>query len=632
MSRNRIAILGLGMLMAMGLQVQGALGASPATQPTTAPATQPTTQPAGTQAATQPTGTQANQGSVVGWLDLSGRLRNSPAPYAWVNRADMPPSLEQVLKQLKHVANGDQYEGVVIDLDQPGITLTQAMAIGQAMKQVRAAGKKVLCFSVAYNLRMYLLASYANLILLQHHGSMELAGMSMQQMYFAGLLKKIGVKADLLQIGKYKGAEEPFTREGPSKAWSQNLGQLLTGLYNQMIATIAKNRGITKAAVEKLIHDSWGMTDQDYLKRGVVDRLVNRNLEGVTQAEFGNNFVWDQSMGVSEGNDHVTSTNPFTMLRMLFEKRPHATGGPTIAVVHALGPITSGKSRRGIGPLGSNSIGSRTMVKTLGDLGDDSNVKGVVIRVDSPGGSALASELIWQAVRQLANKKPVFMSVGGMAASGAYYISSASDDIYVSPESIVGSIGVVGGKVVLGGLYQKLGIHVTHLSRGPWGDMFNSVTPFTPEQRKVVRASMVRVYKQFLDRVRTGRGKRLKKPLPQLAKGRLFTGTAAVANGLADRVGTQDQTVAAVAKRAGLKPGTYSVENYPGPLSLQEYLQSIFGTDAPALNIKSESTLASAAAVLGPRAWAAVRDELSGMMELRSERVLMLMPAAIVIK
>ena len=623
MSCRRCITLGVGFLLVLCAQL--GTFAAPA-----APSKLKKNKPAATQMTTKPT-SKSSGATVVGWLEISGRLRSGPAPYAWVDKSDMPPSLEDVLDQLHHVAKGDQYKGVVIYLDEPSLTRTQAMAIGEAMKKVRAAGKKVLCFSVAYDLRSYLLASYANLILLQHRGSVELSGMSMEQMYFAGLFKKIGVRADLLQIGKYKGAEEPFTREGPSKAWQENLGHLLDGMYSQIIGTIASNRHETAAAVEKMIHDSWGMNDHDYLKSGVVDRLVDRDLLGVTQVEFGNDFVWDDSMGVTESGGQMPS-NPFAMLRMLFQTPQRATNGPTIAVLHAFGAITGGRSRRGAGPLGSNSIGSRTMVKVLGELRDDSNVKGVVIRLDSPGGSALASEVIWQAVRKLANEKPVFVSVGGMAASGAYYISSASDEIYVSPESIVGSIGVVGGKVVLGGLYDKLGIHVTHVSRGPWGDMFNSVTPFTDAQRKVVHASMVRVYQQFLDRVRTGRGKRLKKPLDSLAKGRLFTGTEAVADGLADKIGTQDQAVAAVAKEAGLKRGDYTVQNYPGPLSLQEYLQTAFGVEAPTLDVNSASALSAAASMLGPRAWSAVNEEMTGMMQLRNERVLMLMPAAIVVK
>lgn len=578
-------------------------------------------------AATGPTGS----GSTVGWLELSGKLRSGPAPYAWANGPDTPPSLEQVIEQLHHVATGDRYKGVVIYLDQPGFSRTQAMTIGRAMKKVRSAGKKVLVFAQAYDLRSYLLASYADLILLQHHGSVELAGMSMEQMYLAGLLKKIGVKADLLQIGKYKGAEEPFTRTGPSKAWSENLNHLLDGMYNQIIARIAKNRGMTAQQVETMIRDSWQMSDVDYRKQHVVDRLVSRQLRSVTEPLFGKDFVWDESMGVKEANNAASASSPFSFLRMLFHKQRAITTGPTIAVVHALGPITSGKSHRGIGLMGGNSIGSRTMSKVLDDARNDSNIKGVVIRIDSPGGSALASEMIWQSIRQLADKKPVFVSVGGMAASGAYYIASASDEIYVSPESIVGSIGVVGGKVILGGLYEKLGIHVTHLYRGPWGDMFNSVEPFTADQRKVVRASMVRVYQEFLDRVKIGRGKRLKKPLDQLAAGRLFTGTDAVALGLADHLGSQDQAVAALAKQVHLAAGSYNIVNLPGPMSLQEYLQSAFGVEAPVLNVRSQSVFATAAKLLGPQAWHSVREQLVGLMQLRTEPVLMLMPMAIVI-
>lgn len=568
--------------------------------------------------------------SVVGWLELSGALRTGPVPYAWVSSADAGPSLRDVLTQLRHVARGDQYLGLVIYLDWPELSLTQIDAIRREIGQVRAAGKRVLVFSESYDLKSYLLASAADLILLQHKGDVTLAGLSVEEMYLAGLLELVGAEADLLQIGQFKGAREPLTREGPSAAWSSNMDALLDDLYAQVIGPIARDRGITRDQVEAIMKDSWSMTDRDYLERGLIDRLVDRDLTAVTEVQFGTDFTWDDTMGVRAGVG-ATVDSPFAFFRMLFEKPMTATSRATIAVIHARGAIHSGDSQHGGGLLGADTIGSRTLVKALGKARDDGHIKGVVIQIDSPGGSALASEVIWQAVRELAETKPVYAGVGSMAASGGYYIACGADRIYVAPASIVGSIGVVGGKIVLGGLYEKLGIHVTRRSRGPLSDMFNSVEPFTDPQRKAVRSALERVYDQFIDRVSIGRGTRLQ-DVGAVAEGRLFTGRQAVANGMADRIGAIDDAVTAMADELGLEAGTYDVIHLPPPMSLSEFLGGVLSVRSGAVNVQASPAIRAAKRLLGPAAWASVRTSLSGLMQLRHEPVLLMMPRVIVIR
>lgn len=577
----------------------------------------------------------AVKADVVGWLKLSGSLRDRPVPFAWVDQAEAGPSLQGVLRQLDTVARQPRYEGVVIYLDQPTLSLAQVDAIANAMHQVRQAGKKVLVFSMAYDLKSYLLATNADLILLQHKGTVELAGISMQEMYLAGLLKKVGVKADLMQIGRYKGAEEPLTRTGPSKFWSENIDHLLDDFYAQILEQIGHNRHWTNKQVEAVMHDSWTMSDADCLKRGVVDRLVDRDLQAVTEVQFGDAFAWDDSMGLSKGGA-MAAQNPFALLQMLFQPSDAGrTRRATVAVLHATGPITSGDSSVASGPFSANTIGSRSFVKTLGKLRDDPNVKGVVIRLDSPGGSALASEVIWQAIRDLADHKPVYVSVGSMAASGGYYMSCACDEIYVSPASIVGSIGVVGGKITLGGLYKKLGIDVYERSRGPLSGMFSSSEPFTPEERKAMEAGLKRVYQQFLDRVHTGRGKRLA-DVTKVAAGRVFSGRQAVANGMADHIGDQREAVRDMAKQLHLAKGHYDVLEYPSPMSLGDYLNSMFGVHSPKIDMRAPALPAglveTARAVLGVQAWTEARQVLTGLLQLRGESALTLMPCAIVLR
>jgi protease-4 len=277
-----------------------------------------------------------------------------------------------------------------------------------------------------------------------------------------------------------------------------------------------------------------------------------------------------------------------------------------------------------------NTIGSETMEKVLGRVKRDEHIKGAVVRVDSPGGSALASELIWQSLRDVANQKPVFVSLGDTAASGGYYIASAADRIYAAPTSVVGSIGVVGGKIALGGLYEKIGINVTQRSRGPMAGIFSTSQPFTDQQRTAMRSALQQTYDQFIQRVRVGRGKRIEQ-IDKVAKGRVFTGAQGVDNGLVDGLGGLEQTTRKLAKQLKMKPGEYATLHLPAPMSLQEFFSANFGSNGQAQLASSlPAAIETARQTLGNRRWQAVAPVLRGFLTLRDQAVLTLMPTALV--
>jgi protease-4 len=574
----------------------------------------------------------------VGWLKLHEALREGPVPYGWVTEDDAGPSLRGVLNKLSVVAEQDQYLGVVVALERPTLTLTQVMSIGDAMQAVREAGKTVVCFAESYDTLGYLLASHADLVVLQRRGSMGLHGLSMEEMYLAGMMEKLGVEADLLQIGQYKGADETLTRRGPSEAWSENIDGLLADLYAGIADRIASNRGMTRAELEAAMAASWTLDDAGLLRAGLVDRVAGRDLIEITEVQFGDDFVWDDAMGESRAVARVN--NPMALFGMLFREDNARPTRPSVAVIHASGAIHSGESSIDSGPFSNASIGSETMLDAIGFARDEEQVKAAVIRLDSPGGSALASEVIWQAVRDLADVKPVFVSVGGMAASGGYYIASAADEVYVQPQAIVGSIGVVSGKLVLGGTYDKLGIDVTRREVGPRAGLFNSVEPFTPEQREVVRASMRLIYEQFLERIEIGRGNRLD-DLDAVDEGMLFTGRQAVDNGMADVAGGLADAIAGAAERANLPADGYAVIDLPRPMSFQEYLSELFGgsvsapgglATTPAATAESIAWVRLAREVMGEAAWAQAARTLDGLLLLRDESVLMLLPSALIVR
>mgnify|MGYP005848696869 CR=1 FL=1 len=558
----------------------------------------------------------------IGWIEIEGTLREGPSPFAWVTEDELDLSVAQVVKRLSTVATAPGYQGVVLYLDYPDLTLTQVETIGAAVQKVRAAGRKVFAFAEAYDLRTYLLACFADEVLLQRKGEVMLTGLGMEEMYVAGLLDKVGMKADFIQVGKFKGAADPLTQTAPSPEWSANIDALLDDMYDGIVTRIGNARGLDRAAVEAVFKDSIALTDEQLVQRRVVDRLTDRDLVEVTEPLFGEDFEWDDELG--EATATAQPANPFALFQTLFRPPAPAIKRDSIAVIHATGPITSAESTTGDGLFGEESIGSATMVRELADAADNDKVKAILVRLDSPGGSAIASEVVWQAMRQAAESKPVWISIGSMAASGGYYIASGAERVYVGEHSIVGSIGVVGGKLVAGGLYDMIGIHVHSRSRGPNGGLFNSATPFTAEQRVTLQKAFENVYEKFTARVREGRGDRLPN-LDAVAEGRLFTGRQAVASGMADKLGSLDAALADLAAECQLAPGSYDVVNLPAPQSLTEFLESMFQTRAP-------SVLAPIRSALGEQRWHAVAPILRGLTLLRDEHALTLLPIAITVK
>ncbi|QQE12306.1 signal peptide peptidase SppA [Planctomycetota bacterium] len=569
---------------------------------------------------------------LVGWLELSGSLRSGPIPFAWMSEDELGPSLESIVNQLRTVRDDVRYKGLVLFMNYPSLSYTEIQTLAKELNEVKNAGKRIVAFGEMYNTMGYMLASNADIICLQHKGELDFSSVSVEEMYLAGLLEKVGAKAELIQVGQYKGANETLTRKQPSDAWSQNIDGLLDDLHSQIVKHVSFGRNISIDKIENLIGRTWTMTDEELVEAGLIDKLVKRDLISVTEVEFGEDFQWDKDMGhENQGGGLGSGNNPLAIFQLLFQQKPNITQRDTIAVVHCMGPIHSGRSSRSDGMFSEDQIGSKTVTKTLARLKADEYIKGVILRIDSPGGSALASEMMWQSIRELGEKKPVYVSIGGMAASGGYYMACAGDEIFVSPSSVVGSIGVVGGKIVLGDLYNKIGVQVTRRSRGNFGDLFNSVEPFNQEQRKLVKQSMTNVYVQFKDRVAKGRGSRLI-DINQVDEGMLFTGKQAVKNGMADQIGNLNETIDAIVSDLSLADDSFDIKHYPEPMSLPEFINSNFNVQSKSINVQKQLIAQSVKSVLGERAWRSVSNVLDGIMILQHEPTLTLLPVGIVIK
>jgi protease-4 len=404
---------------------------------------------------------------------------------------------------IQDTADDREISSLVLRLKDAELNRTQIEEIGAAMQKVRAGGKKVRLFCESYGPEEVVLGSFADEVLIQQGGEVSLPGMHMEEMYLADTLAWIGVKPDLVQVGPYKGANEQFMNAAPSKEWDQNINQLLDGLYATMRDEVKQGRKLSDERLDAAMKSAWMADAEEAKSAGLIDAAVDlpdlgRRISGKEEPEWAEIEVGEQP------KHKFDSGNPFGAMTMLAEllskKPPHTPTGPTIAVLHVDGVIVDGDSKEGGGLLGGEaSVGSRTIRNALEEIRSEDQIRGVVVRVDSPGGSATASEVMWQGIRRLAEKKPVWVSVGGMAASGGYYVSVAGDRIYVNPSSIVGSIGVVGGKISLGELYGKVKVHVVERGRGPMSDLFDSDKPWNEQQLAMVRAKMTKTFDQFKD-------------------------------------------------------------------------------------------------------------------------------------
>lgn len=561
----------------------------------------------------------------VAWMELDGALAERPGPFDWLS-GEATTTLTDMVGAFDAIADDDSIDGVVLRLKNPAWSAAQVEEVGQAIRRVRDTGKTVHTFADIYQPGTLRLASYTDDVLMQTGGAVFFPGMYVEEMFLADTLEMIGAKADFVQIGDYKGAEEMLVNSEPSEAWDQNITQLLDSLYAQMREEIKTNRGLSARQLDEAMSEAWFANAETGVEVGLIDSAVDRSdLTDYIRDVYDDESVrYDTRYDPSRSKSSLDMSNPFALLQMLMQEPSNEAVRDTIAVVHIDGAIVDGESQPQ-SMFGGGSVGAETIRDALKDIAEDDLVRGVVIRINSPGGSAIASENIWQGVRRVAETKPVWVSVGSMAASGGYYIAVAGDKIYCAPSGIVGSIGVVGGKVVIGGVYDKLEINTVSRARGPQADLFSQTKLWTPEQRELIRERMTETYDLFAERVSQGRRGI---DLSKTAEGRLFTGDDAVRLKMADEVGGLHDAITALADHAGVSKG-YDVLHYPGPQSFEDLLDQFSG----AFGVSAESVaVAALRQMVGETAWPALRDAMGAMSQLRTEPVLLTAPRVLIFR
>lgn len=482
-------------------------------------------------------------------------------------------SLKDVLERLKKARDDNNVKAVVLLLDDVSLGTAQIEEIRQALDGVKAAGKKVYAHVDALLMtRSLALAAGASRISVTPTAIIIVNGFSAESPYLRGLLNLIGVTPDFLTCGQYKSAAEIFLRQGPSPEAARMRDWLLDSLYESYQNVTAQGRGVTPERVRQWI-DGAVYSPEQARQEGMIDAVEHRQeFEANLRKQFGEDTKFDREYGKKKA-ETIDLSSPLGLIqfwaRLLGNGKKPSAGKDVIGIVYVDGAILPGKPEPSAFGLDSEAY-STPIRRALDKLADDKDVKAVVLRVNSPGGSAVASEIILNATERVKAKKPFAVSMGGVAGSGGYYVSMGADTIFADATTITASIGVVGGKFATTELWNKIGVTWDSSRRGANAGLLSSDRVFSDAEREKMQSWMNEIYGVFKGHVVAARGARLKKPIDELAAGRVFTGQQALELGLVDQIGGLEEAIQHVAQEAKLKD--YEVRVYPEPKNFVEAL------------------------------------------------------------
>lgn len=457
-------------------------------------------------------------------------------------------ALDEALQALKKAAKNDKIEGIYMEGGAFSAYPAEAQELRQALLEFKKSGKWIVAYADTYSRSAYYLCSVADKVYLNPIGMLEWSGLSSNPMFYTGLMKKVGVRMQVFKVGTYKSAVEPYIAEQMSDANREQVASFQQSIWENMLKEVAKSRRTTAEALNLLADSLTVLSDpQASVKGGLVDKTcyqseVKKELKKRTKTDEDESlrFVSLSDVAKSEElNDKVTDE---------------------VAVYYAYGEIkddvTAAFNQGSV-------ITAKQMTKDLQDLREDDDVKAVVLRVNSPGGSAYASEQIWHEIQLLSKEKPVIVSMGAMAASGGYYISCGAKKIYAEPTTLTGSIGIFGmipDATEL--LTEKLGLRWDVVKTNALSDFGAMGRPLNEAECRLMQAYVNKGYELFTGRVAQGRHMQ-QDSVKAIAEGRVWTGEQAVKIGLVDHLGNLNDAVAAAAKAAKIEK--YSVGRYPEP-------------------------------------------------------------------
>ena len=560
--------------------------------------------------------------AVIAQVTLAGSLPDGVGQGGLL--ADVAPHLHRIIERLDKAAADQRVKGVVLSIESPDLGRARADELRAAIARLRKAGKPVAAYLVGSAPVHYMVALACDTITMPPAATLEITGVRTEVMFFKDLFDQLGLKAEILPVGEFKGAGEPLTRSSMSPQLREQYESFVGDLFEQLVERVAAERRLAPERVRELI-DTGVFTPDAAREAGLIDAVGYEDEVAAAVAkkiELAEPKIVRDYAERKMDNDFSGLGGLVKLVEMFSgQKQAAASGkGKQIAIVHVTGEIAEGKGRDDL--LAGAAAGSDTVIKAIREAAKDDEVAAIVLRIDSPGGSALASDLIWREAER--TKKPVVASLSDTAASGGYYIAVAADKIVAAPGTLTGSIGVVGGKVAVGGALERYGVHTDVVSKGKNAGWLSMQSPFTAAEREVFLGTMKDVYRLFTSKVAAGR-KLDMETIEKLAEGRVFTGRMAKEAGLVDRLGTLDDAIDEAKALAGLAADE-EIERVllPEPRGLFDDLFGMQGLGTPPV-----AGVDLAARLLGLPGIEAIRAHAGTLTALSSGRPQLRMPASV---
>ncbi|WP_184541668.1 signal peptide peptidase SppA [Mucilaginibacter sp. FT3.2] len=487
--------------------------------------------------------------------------------------SDKSTGLNDILANIKKAKTDVNIKGIFLDESYMSSGQATTEEIRNALLDFKKSGKFIIAYSEVYTQGFYYLASVADKVYMNPKGIFEFNGFNQQVTFLKGALDKLGVEVQIIKVGTYKSAVEPFFLTKMSDPNRLQVTSYLGSLYDHFLIGISKSRGINKDSLFNYANNGRVQFPEDAVRFKLLDGLKYKDeiLDEIRKRTGKTSKENIASVDLDEYTKSKSDTQP--------QQNDDSSSKNSIAIVYASGDITGGEGD-------DNTIGSERISKAIRKVRLDSKIKAVVLRVNSPGGSSLASDVIWREVALTKKVKPIIVSMGDYAASGGYYISCAADSIFAEPNTITGSIGIF---AILPNMQKllndKLGVTFDGVKTGKYADLGDISRPLTPEERAILQNNVNHGYDDFTKAVAAGRGK-TQAYINSIGQGRVWTGSQAVTIGLVDRLGNINDAIASAAKKAKLKG--YNVVSYPEQKSFLKQLDGSVTDQMRTKMMKSE--------------------------------------------
>lgn len=462
-------------------------------------------------------------------------------PFEELFKNDMPIALPAIINAIENAKTDEHIKGISIQVLAPMGGIAQLQAIRDKLIDFKESGKFITAFADVYTQKNYYLSSVADSVYMNPVGTMDFHGLSTERMYYKDFQDKYGIKMEVIRHGKYKSAMEGFLDNEMSEANREQTESFLSAIWSEFLDDIGASRGKTKAELNKIADEAGTRNNQLVIENGMIDDVVYFD-------EYNNKLK--NLVGVEKDKD----LNKISLKNYILtgKGRINSSAKDKIAILYAQGAIQYGKGNE-------NYIGQESMIKALKEIREKDNIKAVVLRINSPGGSALASDMIWREIELTKAKKPVVVSMGDVAASGGYYIACNADKIFAQPTTITGSIGVFGALPNVKGLADNMGINAEQVSTNN-GPTYSVFEPMSQEFQDYMKVQIDNIYTTFVNHVSEGRGMSYE-AVDAIAQGRVWAGNEALKIGLVDELGSLDDAIMAAAELANITD--YKSTPYP---------------------------------------------------------------------